>query len=146
MADIELMRKVLDAVWVAGERWQQDTWAQPVQWVEQPEDGIYPACGTAGCFAGWLAILDGFDRYDATNEALVNSQGERLRLWHFGNAYPTSEGEWPAGVQTVATYAAERFGLSFQDAELLCGASNSLTQLEDIIDKLEAEPDDATGT
>ena len=59
MANAELARRVLDAIWQNPEAFDMDTWHDSVD--ETPLDpNEDPSCGTTMCVAGWTAHLTGW--------------------------------------------------------------------------------------
>lgn len=123
MADAGLLYETLDHV-IAMDAiglWQQDYWLTAV---DEDGDRTEPTneCRTAGCLAGWRAMLDGakplWDSY-------VEGRSHLVRL---------PEGE-PV---TVENHAKERLGLTSDQASALFNEHNSLADLKRIVDEIVA--------
>jgi hypothetical protein len=99
--------------------WEQSDWAQQTP------------CGTAGCFAGWRAFLDGYTRLedDPTTidvPRLVNPRtGDSLPMY--------DDNGWPWRGITVARHAQQRFGLEQNQAATLFAMNNTLPDLREIV-------------
>lgn len=104
--------------------WDQTTWinSDPIVRGELDWQGR-TFCGTAGCFAGWRAILDGGDVVfgdvnlddDFRNESLIFPDGKKI--------HSSGVGRW----------AQERFGLTEAQARELFSAENTLGDLHEIV-------------
>jgi hypothetical protein len=99
-------------------RFNQGAWAE-----ETP-------CGTAGCFAGWRAFLDGYTFLEEGERLVNRTTGESLALWPWGEdeAGGEDEAECEAG-DTVAEHATRRFGLNRGQADSLFSGRNTLNDL-----------------
>jgi hypothetical protein len=64
-----LIRQVLAFIEMHAERWNQDEFLSVGE------------CGTAGCFAGWAAMLSAFDDLQALDEFMAGSAAQAARLY-----------------------------------------------------------------
>jgi hypothetical protein len=119
MADIQALEETMAAVEVAAKngRWIQDEW-----FTGYDLDGEW--CGTAGCFAGHRAFLDGY-RVEATPNG---------RLLVKGGADP---------IQFAGDWASGRLRLSDAQAEELFRSGNQLDDLRRIVARIKAEVTEA---
>jgi hypothetical protein len=92
--------------------WRQDVWITHNE-----------TCGTAGCFAGWRVMLDGYTelRFNGENEvtALCNPDTGECVL-------PTQIADW----------ATRSLGLNSQEVNRLFCSDNTLRDLKEIVDEL----------
>lgn len=115
--------------------WEQETWinSDPIAGGAMEWQGR-TFCGTAGCFAGWRAMLDGAEvayvedanvEEDCYNESLVFPDG--LKVHSCG----------------VGAWAQERFGITIGQAQELFDANNTLADLHEIVREIVVEAMDA---
>jgi hypothetical protein len=112
--NVTLAESVLAAIKDHPERWQQGAWRMDItargkHKVERipGRDPLAEDCSTAGCFAGWVALMQRARWVD--EDTIKDEDGVR---WH------------------VRTYAMRELGLSIESANALFAASNTLEQLE----------------
>lgn len=115
MPNTELAWKVLDHIAAHPEQWDQKTWLKRTD------------CGTAGCFAGWTALLSG-DKPDwlECGGALFGEYTSFVRV----NANNRMVG------RTVETRAAELLDIDEEDAYFLFNATNDLDDLTRYVNKI----------
>jgi len=103
--------------------WKQDEWIREafpidlvdIDLVDNVDNG--PSCGTAMCFAGWTAYLDGFTDVDGYERVMVNpTTGETLAM------------------DGIEEYATDSLDLTTYQADDLFEGGNELSDLEEIID------------
>ena len=127
MVNAQALNETLAAIEASPSRHDQGVWAEDY------------GCGTVGCIAGWRAILDGYTEFrnglDYVDGALANPVTDALLPVADDNARAWSE----SGQTTIASYAAERFGLDQDQAEVLFCESNSLDDIRDIIREFTAD-------
>lgn len=91
-------------------------------------------CNTAGCFAGWFAMSDGFvfkgEMEQFHSPVLVNTEGHRL----------TTRYEDYDRDDNIAGYVASRLELFEGEATHLFNGGNSLAELKEIVAELCAQP------
>lgn len=106
------LRETMDAVLAASAegRWRQDVWFEN-------RDAYGKECGTAGCFAGWCAFLDGYTVIDWNTVMLFNPATHRTLLKN-----------------QVRYWAQERLGLDDNQATVLFAATNTLEDLKELVD------------
>jgi hypothetical protein len=104
LPNIPLLRKTLDHIKAHPQEWDQQTWH----------------CGTAMCFAGHAAMLDG--------------GAEWLHPSDMCEHVADAEGR----VTSVATYARRALGLDECQAATLFAPDNDLDDLEEIIGEIES--------
>jgi hypothetical protein len=109
--DVELLHLVLKHIIANPEQWRQSTWG--VQLDTQ-------ACGTAFCFAGWVAKLDGV-----------------AMRWDESVLYGV---ETPGGWESPGVYARNMLGLDAGQALELFNRRNTLPVLEAMVEALTADP------
>lgn len=95
------------------EVWNQSTWFMRFQGSIDPTTHQL-SCGTAGCLAGWTAILTG---------KVVNDYNEVLAPQGFGR-------------MSVRGYAQEVLELTYDEAARLFDASNTLEDIDRIIEEI----------
>jgi hypothetical protein len=110
--DKEALWETLDRVIAADVegKWDQTTWV----------------CGTTGCFCGHRALLDGAE--------IVGVNCVRLP----GGVWLDLDSEDDA--HSWSLWGRDRFGLTYQQAEGLFHADNTLEDLKDIVDRICSEP------
>ena len=101
----EALRETLAAVKANPDHWHQ------LQWITQR-----PGCGTAYCFAGWRAALDGYT--------------EESRRWCCAVDPTTGRSV------SIPDYAEECLGLTSEQADELFHPFNTLADLERIVAEL----------
>jgi hypothetical protein len=106
------------------------------QHVEMPT----PECRTAGCFAGWRAIKDGYvqvqrHKYNSSY-ILVNPTNADGVLLEVGGRPP--QGLY--GPDTVAEYARVELGLTDYEASELFASENDMSMLKHLVDELCTQP------
>jgi hypothetical protein len=140
--DIPLMRKVFDHIKVNQELWNQENWAVSLD--RDVADGLAVEtdhCGTAYCFAGWVAALDGYTHMAYTLDISESGPDARRIL-------PQPHEPPPTGASTaladddgwtvnVSDYAQARLGLNNYWASGLFDGDNTLKDLEEIINLME---------
>jgi hypothetical protein len=112
MVDKELLYETLDAVIAADAvgDWDQKRWVGP-------SGSSHPhSCGTAGCFAGWRAVLDGYTWRTNKDNRLLNP-----RTGH--EVY-------------IPDHARERLGLNGEQTFALFLYKNTLDDLKYIVDEI----------
>jgi hypothetical protein len=109
----ELLRETLDAVIAAD---AVGDWIQQA-WLISSWPVAEGSCGTAGCFAGWRAMLDGYTQVSRTfsGTAINPTTFERIE---------------------VRSHAVQRLGLTDRQSVRLFAASNTLADLKDIVDDI----------
>jgi len=132
MADIAALKQVLTAVQEADAlekagtpiqvHWRQGVWAAVL-------DEMSPSCGTAMCFAGWKAYLDGY-----TENVWDTNDYDEPYLLALRN--PKTDEDIPS--DGVGFYAAEVLELDSYEADTLFEGSNTLEDLESIVADIEA--------
>jgi hypothetical protein len=112
MVNKDLLRETLDAVIAADAvgDWNQQAWMYSRH--RAPEG----SCGTAGCFAGWRAILDGYTQASGVQGAAVDPINRTF--------------------VDVMTHATKRLGLNGFQADVLFAGTNTLKDLKRIVDEL----------
>jgi hypothetical protein len=126
--DVEKLRRVLaqveeEAAKGSGSRWDQCHWA-----ISRGGTAVEPTpdtCGTAFCFAGWAAVLDGAQL-------------------HWGKGYESGALVWVAEFQRradgymddISEYAQRSLGLTSDEANVLFLGSNTLDDLRAIVQSL----------
>jgi hypothetical protein len=125
MVNAQALTETLAAVEKEVERgtglWDQSDWAQQTP------------CGTAGCFAGWRAFLDGYTRLE---DGPTTIYPRRLVNPRTGDSLPMYDDDgrpWPDDGTTVARHAQQRFGLEQNQAETLFAMNNTLHDLREIV-------------
>lgn len=109
MPDFELMDRVLDQISKNPKTWDQTTWRRPTG----------NECGTAMCFAGWVADLSGAEWYSNTAGTVEFAK--------------VDVGGVPVWVDEYATAA---LGIKSWEAEQLFESSNTLDDLREIVEDL----------
>jgi hypothetical protein len=117
MADVAKLRRVLARVEEEAAKDGHGGWNQGVWAVSQGSEPGKAECGTAFCFAGWVAALDGM-----------------LPTWQ--RVGPDAEWQWvatqvstPEGVEYISDYARRSLELDWDSAWVLFGGSNTLDDL-----------------
>lgn len=83
----ELLERVCEAILEEPKRYRQDDWLSMVApWMDElgPEEkGLYregkPACGTAGCRAGWIVLIEANTRPELDNAEMVGEELDEIR-------------------------------------------------------------------
>lgn len=109
MPDFELMDRVLDQITNHPQRWDQATWRRPTG----------NECGTAMCFAGWVADLSGAEWYSNTAGSV-----------EFSKVDVGGEPVW------VDEYATAVLGIKPWEAQHLYESSNTLDDIREIVEDL----------
>ncbi len=110
--------------------WEQAAWINPepiasgkLEWQGKE------FCGTAGCFAGWRAMLDG---------GMVLHRDDLEVVDGYTNAIL----EFPDGTQipacSVGSWARDRLGLTIPQAEALFAGDHDLSDLEELVSQMVA--------
>lgn len=105
MINVPLLESTMGRIFAEPENWNQREWVTTDP-VYLPPGNV---CGTAMCFAGHAAILDGAQLASSPSNTVVTRDGER----------------WP-----VASYATLALGLTSRQADDLFRAENSLDDLQ----------------
>jgi hypothetical protein len=115
MANVELMRQVLDSIDKYPEQHDQGEWIYGPVPAVAADNGDHPPCGTAMCFAGWAAFL----------AAPAGTRIEGSIVYRPGRA-----------CQTVSSFAEEVLGIDENQSEALFRASNTREDLGRMVDML----------
>src|SRR5215218_3013437 len=121
MPNAELLRETMDAVLAAVPAGRHEQ----MVWCSQNAE-----CETAGCFAGWRAILDGYTEY---REIYVEDEGI------FNALVNPKTGDALVG-DGIGDYARRRLGLHEIQADDLFWMFNSLEALKHKVDLLCEDP------
>lgn len=128
MANVELLEKVYEYIENNPQKWKQSVWFAILD-----EDGKMTfndfeveveevnSCNTAFCFAGHTALMTGFVAPPKVNGA----------LW---------EGEVDGKYYAVNEYAKEKLGITWDQADELFAAENSMEDIRKIIDMIKDNP------
>lgn len=124
MSNHTTLYETLDATIAAAAigRWNQDVWVEEIRASEAH------LCGTAGCFAGWRAFLDGYTVLDDSYRVLINPiTGDTLGIdgWDFDDGH-------------ISEHARQRLGITVEQARKLFSSENSLEDLKRIVDQIVA--------
>jgi hypothetical protein len=98
-------------------------------------------CRTAGCFAGWRAIKDGYVQVQHRNYnsyTLVNPANGNGVVFD-GPGRPR-QGLHQYGPDTVAEYARVELGLTDYEASELFASENDMSMLKHLVDELCTQP------
>lgn len=109
--------------------WDQGRW---VNYAILPEG----FCLTAGCLAGHVAINDGYDQIE------VSDEGQSIGIWNPDTGDTLT---W-SGPDSVGEYARSKLGLNQQQAEVLFESQNTLDDLREIVEELCASEMSAPAT
>ena len=123
MPDADLLYETLDAVIEAdtGNRWIQGEWITPLARDGSITEVVSDWCGTAGCFAGHRAFLDG------AVPIVAHGVVSRSRV-----LLPDGQ------ITGVEVYAEDRLRLTNTQSLRLFAGSNSLEDLKQIVDQIVA--------
>lgn len=147
--------------------WGQGNWRSIFDEGLQPLADAAPTCGTAMCFAGWLAELDPSVQWLATPRGVYEARLAEVQTRTVLRQARGTEDEADAkrafylardrvsglltrpdvvvvegGAQIgVGEWATERLGLVESQADALFGGSNSLEDLRRIVDRLREDPE-----
>lgn len=125
--DVPKLRTILRSIHSHPENWDQSSWAN-VRGDEYSsgcsvaaDNGDAPDCGTTMCFAGWDAFMYApagsvLDVY----ENVIKADGT---------------------TQSISSFAREDLNLTSSQTEILFYGSNSLSDLESMVDELESNPE-----
>lgn len=132
--DFELLDSVLDFIKVHPSTWRQESWYKIVDTksgevsIRTEEEVVTEvnSCGAAFCFAGHVALREGFPNPPKTNHESWN----RIVLDSTGDTYR----------QEASEFAEAVLGLSWSQADVLFEGDNSLEDLEEIVEGLHLNP------
>lgn len=127
---VKRLQRVLDNLHAHLKTWRQASWMESPAWeadmdlLDDNEDGLLKVdtrtCGTAGCLAGWGAVQAG--------ATFVAHPGEFLELVApRGHVRAVLNGE--EAPQHVRDFAAEYFGLDYQQSHSQFDSDNSYVRL-----------------
>lgn len=111
--NVDLLTKTLAHIEAHPETWYQEDWR------------VRTDCGTACCFAGWAATLDGCVWYVRDDDLAEDDLDGWAELITIGGA-----------TVGVGEHAAKILGLSRYDADRLFDGGNNLTALRRIVGEL----------
>jgi hypothetical protein len=137
LAGAELAKQVLAIIEDNPRRWRQDAWRRdcilPESSVERHrEDPLDAGCGTAFCFAGWVAALDGVRWYPTGTYDWIGAP-EKCDCTDVDGLCHDSR-----HTEVLSDYAAWRLGLDDDDAEALFDSGNGIDDLRRGVDALAA--------
>lgn len=130
MVNAQLLSETMDAVIAADQdgTWNQATWYDPIR----DDQGNF--CGTAGCFAGHRAFLDGYKLVWRDN-------------WHRLPGYYEIENtvqDCILNFASIPSYVQNRLELTDHQAEVLFSENNTLDELKEMVNALLAGDDLST--
>lgn len=130
MADNKKLRAVMAVVedetrWPKGVVWDQSDWVYDV---EVDDENGKPMCGTALCFAGWCAYLDGYTQPYRIKDTVMGTR-EITGLENPDTGIVLNISRLPA-------YAADSLGISRDDAAHLFEGGNDLETLQEMVANL----------
>lgn len=132
--DIVALLETMEVVTQAAQAdvWKQGTWIAfgpehtgSLEWQGET------FCGTAGCFAGWRAILDGAKPRVAVDGYQTNLSHPYLDFVVFPDGSRVRVGD-------IGVWARKRFGITDDQAEELFSGRNKMEDLERIVDEIVA--------
>ena len=128
----DLLDLVLDVIEHEEKRPEGVGWDQR-EWVRSVLDEDRNMCGTALCFAGWAAYLNGY------TEPVVEQFGvDRARFVEVDALRNPATGEtlrW----NEISSFARERLGLNYREADALFFGGNDLSDLHIIVTVLKGD-------
>lgn len=132
--NVELLEDVMNWIEKNPTTWKQSAWFEWLDTetgdrtygVEEFEVEEVNTCGTAFCFAGHVALREGFPNPPVDN----NSEWSRPIA---GQDYMLRE--------DVASFAAKRLGLNHDVADVLFKGDNDLTALRKMVEEIKENPD-----
>lgn len=127
--NVKLLKDVLNYIKTHPQSWRQEDWYMVIDWEKREvvphlveiEYTEVNSCGTAMCFAGHAALMEGFPAPPKTGNWTRRVDGE----------------DYPEGVDQ---FARKRLGLDYDVAEELFDGSNTLEVLEKMIEEIIADP------
>lgn len=128
--NLELLHRVMDYIETHPKNWIQSSWF----WITDHNNDLVPhlidveveevnSCGTAMCFAGHAALMEGFP----APPKVQHTEWSRKIDGDF----------WPESVDAFAT---KRLGLSSEVAEELFDSENTIEQLREMVDYITEHP------
>lgn len=127
--NVKLLKDVLNYIKTHPQSWRQDDWYMVIDWEKREvvphlveiEYTEVNSCGTAMCFAGHAALMEGFPAPPKGGPWVRPVDGE----------------DYPEGVDQ---FARKRLGLDYDVAEELFDGTNTLEVLEKMIEEIIADP------
>jgi len=126
MINVELLKKTLAHIEAHPEQWNQRDWRDVDHDLR---------CGTACCFAGWAALLNG-STWDVPDSEIENYDWD-----HDPNGDKLADVDGGRAVSRVATRA---LGLTWTQADQLFAGGNDIEDLRAIVAELCEQAEDVT--
>lgn len=133
--NFELLDEILSFIKAHPLTWQQDSWYRTmdlktgdIRYFSQEEivEDVN-SCGTAFCFAGHVAIHEGFPAPPLNGDA-----------WY--RQVKSTNSSWGTYTEEVNEFAQKRLGLSYNQADALFSGHNSLDDLKNMVTLLHYDP------
>jgi hypothetical protein len=130
MANVELLRETLDHIKNNPQTWKQDVWFthldpethRRVASLIEVEVEEVNSCKTAFCFAGHAALKSGFPSPPKNSFEVWTAEIDGKTWW-------------------VDSYAADKLGITYDQADVLFAGENSLKEIEDIVNAIIENPE-----
>jgi hypothetical protein len=128
--NVKLLQDVLNYIKAHPQSWRQTDWYMVLDWQKREivphlvevEYSEVNSCGTAMCFAGHAALMEGFPAPPKTGPWVRDVDGKA----------------WGEGVDE---FARKRLGLSYDVAEELFDGDNTIEVLEKMVEEIIENPD-----